>query len=149
MRIGVVKEIKQDEYRVALTPAGDQAPALWAVTSTPVVPDAKVRLVNFASVESAQRYGPQVEQWIANGEKVIYVGPLPAGSKAPGLEKHFTDEHFKLGGDDVQVVRVHAGDQVLAEEGGKPGGGGEEGSHFTVRYCSTLAIAALQRAPSP
>lgn len=107
---------------VLLAPAGEDGalPPIWVASSTPVMPDAKLLLVNFGSRESAERYGPQVAQWIANGEKVVYLGTLPAGTRVPGLDAHFTGERFKIGGDDAQVVRLGPNDKVLAEQNGKP-----------------------------
>jgi hypothetical protein len=107
---------------ILLAPADGSASALWAVSSTPVVPHAVTRVVNFATVESAERYGPQVAKWIAQGEKVIYLGTLPDGAHVAGLDEHFTAERIKIGeeGNDGRVLTVNPGDKVLAEQDGKP-----------------------------
>jgi len=121
-RYNVVLEAPPSRMKqsVSLGSRAEGTPPLWAISSTPVLPGAGVRVVNFASTESAERYGPQVADWIKRGEKVIYVGPLPSGSRVAGLDGHFAGERFKIGDDDAQVVQIGPGDKVLAEHEGKP-----------------------------
>ncbi|MDB5328062.1 MAG: hypothetical protein JWM57_3631 [Phycisphaerales bacterium] len=122
--------------------ADGSAPPLWAISSTPVIPNAAVRVVNLANADSAGRYGPQVTAWIRHGEKVIYLGTLPAGAKVDGLDQHFTAEHVKIGNDDAQVLHIDAGDQMLAEQNGKAWAKRTENLIIVARVTATIPAKA-------